>query len=588
MDPDNYRGISLISCLYKLLTAILNKRITSFCLENNILSKTQLGFVMGNRCSDGHFILHNLIKDYCHENGKWLYSCFVDFSKAFDCIPRDILFERLKSKGIRGKVFNLIKKIYTNEKCKIKVGGMLSDTFDANQGVRQGCILSPLLFNIFISDLPEILNKDENNPAKIGRDETLSCILWADDLVMISESKKGLTKMLQNLSDFSTKNGLTINQDKTKCMVFNKTGRHIRCDIKTNGMLITSVREYKYLGFLITPSGEVLTGIKDLKSRALYALVQLRKKLGDNFRENIKIAFYLFDALIKPIILYCSDFWGPLCIQKNDPSELLPKNNLIDLVHMKFLKQLLGVQSQTSNIGVLLETGRVPLLTYAIKNSIKNWFRISILNDCNPLTLLSFENIVNKDLEWYKNIKNILNRIGLGNILSGDVSNPEVEVFKRLVDIFYQNTFAEIKKESSKLRTYSIVKMEAGEEPYLRFVKNVKDRISMSKFRLSNHKLMIEKGRHLNIERIDRKCPFCPAVEDETHFLLHCGTFSVMRECLLNSVRGILNENLNRNDDKVMLRYLLGNTQISPIVSKYLRKSMELRDFLIENPKQLA
>ena len=170
-------------------------------------------------------------------------------------------------------------------------------------------------------------------------------------------------------------------------MVFNKTGRHIRCDIKTNGMLITSVREYKYLGFLITPSGEVLTGIKDLKSRAL-AVVQLRKKLGDNFRENIKIAFHLFDALIKPIILYCSDFWGPLCIQKNDPSELLPKNNLIDLVHMKFLKQLLGVQSQTSNIGVLLETDRVPLLKYAAKNSINYWFRIGIINDCNTITLL--------------------------------------------------------------------------------------------------------------------------------------------------------------------------------------------------------
>ena len=61
-----------------------------------------------------------------------------------------------------------------------------------------------------------------------------------------------------------------------------------------------------------------------------------------------------------------------------------------------------------------------------------------------------------------------------------------------------------------------------------------------------------------------------------------------MRESLINSVMGTLNENLNRNDDKIMLRYLLGNTQISPIVSKYLRKSMELRDFLIESPKQLA
>jgi hypothetical protein len=159
--------------------------------------------------------------------------------------------------------------------------------------------------------------KSENNPAKIGADEPLSYILWADDLVMISESKEGLTKMLQDLSEFSSKNGLKINQDKTKCMVFNKTGKHIRCNIKTNGMLISSVREYKYLDFLITPSREVSTGIKHLKSRALYALVQLRKILGANFRENIKISFYLFDTLVKPIILYWSYFWGPLCIQKD-------------------------------------------------------------------------------------------------------------------------------------------------------------------------------------------------------------------------------------------------------------------------------
>ena len=69
-----------------------------------------------------------------------------------------------------------------NEKCQVKIGQTLSSAFDANQGVRQGCILSPILFNIFISDLPEILDKDANEPAKIGNDIKLSSILWADDL----------------------------------------------------------------------------------------------------------------------------------------------------------------------------------------------------------------------------------------------------------------------------------------------------------------------------------------------------------------------------------------------------------------------
>ena len=161
MDPDNYRGISLISCVYKLFTAIIHRRLEFFCKNENILSEAQLGFVSGNRTSDAHLILHNLIRDYCHKKGKFLYSCFVDFSKAFDSIPRDILFQKLLAKGIKGKVFNLLKNIYLHEESKIKIGNHLSKTITVNQGVRQGCILSPLLFNIFISDLPHHLDKPD-------------------------------------------------------------------------------------------------------------------------------------------------------------------------------------------------------------------------------------------------------------------------------------------------------------------------------------------------------------------------------------------------------------------------------------------
>ena len=137
MDPDNYRGISLISCLYKLFTAILNKRLSKYCIENSILPENALGFVSGNRTSDAHLIIHYLTQNYCHKNNRQLYTCFVDFSKAFDCIPRDLLFQKLIEKGITGKVFNLIKNIYMHEQCQIKIGGVLSDPFDANQGVRR-------------------------------------------------------------------------------------------------------------------------------------------------------------------------------------------------------------------------------------------------------------------------------------------------------------------------------------------------------------------------------------------------------------------------------------------------------------------
>ena len=587
MDPDNYRGISLISCLYKLLTAVVNKRLEKFCKENEILPENALGFVAGNRTSDAHIILHYLTQEYCHRNNKKLFSCFVDFSKAFDCIPRDILFQRLIDKGITGKVFNLIKNIYMHEKCQIKIGEMLSNPFDANQGVRQGCILSPILFNIFISDLPSILNDSENDPAKLGRLKTLSCILWADDLVMFSETKEGLTKMLEKLRIFASENGLKMNADKTKCMVFNKNGRHIRCSIPCGDMLIDSTREYKYLGFLVTPSGEVNTGIRDLKSRALYALSQLRKKMGNHFREKVGISLYLFDTLIKPIILYCSDFWGILRISKKDPSNLLRRDGIIELVQMKFLKQLLGVQTQTPNLGVLLETGRVPLITFALKNCIKNWNRIANLKKCNPLTDISFFYIKELELEWYENIKLYLNTIGLSCILSGNKKDPEKLIYQRNVDIFHQGAFGDITSSTSKLRTYGLIKSEIREEPYLRIVKNVKDRISMTKFRLSNHKLMIEKGRHQNTHKELRICPFCTKVEDEIHFLTNCHTFRYIRAALFEKVEEVSQIRNIKNMEAISLfKLLLEREDTIQIVAKYLTKTMELRDFLIGYHRQ--
>ena len=94
MNPGNYRGISVLSCLGKLFTSILNQRLLRYVFEKNILSKEQLGFIAGNRKSDAHLILHNLSQQYCHKRGQKIFACFVDFQKAFDSVPRDIFFTR--------------------------------------------------------------------------------------------------------------------------------------------------------------------------------------------------------------------------------------------------------------------------------------------------------------------------------------------------------------------------------------------------------------------------------------------------------------------------------------------------------------
>ena len=109
-----------------------------------------------------------------------------------------------------------------------------------------------------------------------------------------------------------------------------------------DGVKLEMVRRYKYLGFVITPSGEICTGLKDLRDRALKAFMKIKNDLGPSFNQDIPIILKLLDSLVKPIILYASDFWG--CLK-------LPKNNPVENLHMLMCKQILGVQKQTTNAG---------------------------------------------------------------------------------------------------------------------------------------------------------------------------------------------------------------------------------------------
>ena len=104
-------------------------------------------------------------------------------------------------------------------------------------------------------------------------------------------------------------------------MIFNKTGKYIRRSYPMQNGSITTTNAYKYLGFIFTPSGELCSGLKDLRDRALRAYHKLKTKMGHYFRLHPAITLSLFDALIKPILLYSSDFWGCLKMPKNNPIE---------------------------------------------------------------------------------------------------------------------------------------------------------------------------------------------------------------------------------------------------------------------------
>ena len=151
-EASNYRGITLLSIIGKLFTRILNSRLNTWAEEYNIYVEAQAGFRKGMGTTDNIFILNSLITHSINQNER-LYCAFVDFTKAFDFVVRDILWFKLIRLGVRGKMLNIIKSIYSSVKSRVKHDNTLSEPFTCNIGVRQGECLSPFLFAMYVNDL---------------------------------------------------------------------------------------------------------------------------------------------------------------------------------------------------------------------------------------------------------------------------------------------------------------------------------------------------------------------------------------------------------------------------------------------------
>ena len=181
---------------------ILNQRLLEHVTSLNILHKSQIGFLPKNRTSDHLLTLRTRIDKYVHCHGEKVYACFVDFRKAFDSVWHDGLLYKLLQIGVGGCFYKLIQNLYSNSSCALKIGTSQTKSFSFSRGVRQGCILSPLLFNLYANDLPSAFQNTLSHPIILPNGTKLNSLLYADDLIIISRSKIGLQNCLNTLSSF--------------------------------------------------------------------------------------------------------------------------------------------------------------------------------------------------------------------------------------------------------------------------------------------------------------------------------------------------------------------------------------------------
>ena len=316
-DPGNYRGITLVSCLIKLFTGVINKRLSEYLETNNLLNENQTGFRKNYATLDHIFNLHTIIQ-LCFAKGKKLYCAFVEFAKAFDTVWRKALWFKLLNSGITGKCLNIIVDMYNGIKSIIELNGNISDTFLCNVGVRQGENLSPLLFAIFLNDFETAFDNcgsigiNINELLEINSESVLKLfvLLYANDTVILSLSPRDLQKSLDNLKTYSRLWKLTINITKTKVMVFSKNGRRSKnLRFTYDGQIVEIVDEFKYLGVIFKSNGRFISAIKLLHEQARKAMYGIISKARTTDMP-IDIQFKLFDTLVLPIMTYSCEIWG--------------------------------------------------------------------------------------------------------------------------------------------------------------------------------------------------------------------------------------------------------------------------------------
>ena len=217
-------------------------------LENKLIGGYQIGFKKDARPADHIFVFKSAINKYLG-NGKKMYACFVDYRKAFDNIWRKGLYYKMITAGISTGIIKLIRDMYNKNNQCLKMNGWVTGQFPSIKGVKQGCVLSPILFNIFLNDLPTYFNK-ACKPIIINN-EHINCLMYADDVLLLSESKEGLNESLNKLYAYNKKWCLTINKRKTEVITFQKSGKTMKLNIKYNNTLLEETNEYKYLCTII-------------------------------------------------------------------------------------------------------------------------------------------------------------------------------------------------------------------------------------------------------------------------------------------------------------------------------------------------
>ena len=301
-ECEMHRTISLMSHFTKILLRVLMRRMRNSLRPE--ISRTQFGFVPDKGTRNAIFTL-SMLMERCIEVQRDLYICFIDYSKAFDKVRHNELFNILEELDIDGKDLRIIRNLYWEQNAAVRIDGDYSDFKQIKRGVRQGCVMSPDLFNIYSET---ILRKLGDSPGIKINGEIINNIRYADDTALIASSEKELQSLLDIVVAESERKGLYLNVKKTECMVVSKKPVNPTCNLKSKGEKIKQVYRFKYLGYIITSDGRCDTEIKRRIAMAKDSFSKM-SPIFKNHNISMITKFRVLKAYVWSILLYGCESW---------------------------------------------------------------------------------------------------------------------------------------------------------------------------------------------------------------------------------------------------------------------------------------
>ncbi|KAH6584573.1 hypothetical protein BASA61_007382 [Batrachochytrium salamandrivorans] len=338
LNPGDKRGIALINVGLKLVCKVLQMRIERFVETNNLLSYEQAGFRKREECVGQVVSLVDIIQRR-QNAGLNTHVLFIDIRKAFDTVPVGALLWKLQNMGFPRRTLAFLKALYTSSSARARAGSLLSDPFPVQRGVRQGCPLSGLLFNLFINDILD------------------------DDVAVFADSEQSLLAASTAIEQWA--NQWEMQFGVAKCGIISFTG-HLAprldnpLDIRLHGQLVSRVESYKYLGVLIDSKLDHSAWLKQKRSALEHTISALHPVLA-NHQLTVNYRSRIFSAVVMGKAYYGLELVG------GNKSHLAPLQTTIN----KGIRLFTGARLSTAIGPLLVETGIGSLLTRSLVSRVR-------------------------------------------------------------------------------------------------------------------------------------------------------------------------------------------------------------------------